>query len=64
MYSTDVYMYGIATSAYRKDIKLYMPPNPGQKNRIIKVYKLNREKNPVKEGEQAADIKKGCHSQQ
>ena len=57
MYSTDVYMYGIATSAYRKDIKLYMPPNPGQKNRIIKVYKLNREKNLVKEGEQAARYK-------
>ena len=57
MYSTDVYMYGIATSAYRKDVKLYMPPNPGQKNRIIKVYKLNREKNLVKEGEQAARYK-------
>lgn len=57
MYSTDVYMYGIATSAYRKDIKLYMPPNPGQKNRTIKVFKLNREKNLVKEGEQAARYK-------
>lgn len=57
MYSTDVYMYGIATSPYRKDVKLYLPPNPEQKNRTIKVYKLNRERNPVKEGEQAARYK-------
>jgi predicted phage tail protein len=57
MYSTDVYMYGIATSPYRKDVKLYLPPNPEQKNRTIKVYKLNRERNLVKEGEQAARYK-------
>ena len=56
-YSTDVYVYGIATSAYRKDIKIYLPHNPSQKDRIIKVYKLNRERNFVKEGEQSARYK-------
>jgi hypothetical protein len=57
LYSTDVYMYGVATSPYRKDVKIYLPPNPDQKDRIIKVYKLNRERNFVKEGEQAARYK-------
>jgi predicted phage tail protein len=57
LYSTDVYMYGIATSPYRKDVKIYLPPNPDQKDRTIKVYKLNRERNFVKEGEQAARYK-------
>mgnify|MGYP003634262692 FL=1 len=56
-YSTDVYIYGVATSPYRKDIKIYLPPNPSRKDRNIKVYKLNRERNPVKEGEQAARYK-------
>lgn len=56
-YSTDVYIYGVATSPYRKDIKIYLPPNPSRKDRDIKVYKLNRERNPVKEGEQAARYK-------
>jgi predicted phage tail protein len=54
---TDVYVYGVATSAYRKDVKIYLPPNPAGKDRIVKVYKLNRERNPVKEGEQAARYK-------
>jgi len=54
LYSTDVYFYGIANSSYRKDIKIYFPPNPDQRDRVIKVYKLNRERNAVKEGEQAA----------
>jgi predicted phage tail protein len=53
-YFTDVYIYGVATSPYRKDVKIYLPKNPSQKDRFIKVYKLNRERNPVKEGEQAA----------
>lgn len=56
-YSTDVYIYGVATSPYRKDIKIYLPLNPSRKDRSIKVYKLNRERNPVKEGEQAARYK-------
>lgn len=54
LYSTDVYFYGVANSSYRKDIKIYFPPNPDQRDRVIKVYKLNRERNAVKEGEQAA----------
>jgi hypothetical protein len=53
-YSTDVYIYGVCTSTYQKDIKIYLPPNPSRKDRVIKVYKLNRERNPAKEGEQAA----------
>ena len=57
LYSTDVYIFGIATSAYQKDIKIYLPPNPNQRDRIIKVFKLNRERNTVKEGEQAARYK-------
>jgi predicted phage tail protein len=52
LYSTDVYFYGIVTSSYRKDVKIFLPPNPNNKDRIIKVYKLNRERNPVEEGEQ------------
>ncbi|GEM_PF-7004897 len=56
-YSTDVYIYGVATSPYRKDVKIYLPPNPSAKDRSIKVYKLNRERNPVKEGEQSARYK-------
>ena len=57
MYSTDVYLYGVATSNYQKDIKIYFPPNPQNKKRIIKVYKLNRELNPVAEGELALRYK-------
>lgn len=57
LYLTDVYVYGIATSAYRKDIKIYLPKNTSQKDRIIKVYRLNRERNFVKEGEQSARYK-------
>ena len=52
-----MFFYGVATSTYLKDIRIYLPPNPDQKNRIIKVYKLNRERNLVKEGEQAARYK-------
>ena len=43
LYSTDVYFYGVANSSYRKDVKIYFPPNPDQRDRVIKVYKLNRE---------------------
>ena len=57
LYETDIYMYGICTSPYRKDIKIYLPLNPDQRDRIVKVYKLNRERNPVKEGELAARYK-------
>ena len=53
MYSTDVFIYGVATSPYRKDVKLYLPPNPQGKKRSIRVYKLNRELNPIIEGEMA-----------
>ena len=53
MYSTDVFVYGVASSPYRKDVKIYLPPNPQNKKRVIKVYKLNRELNPVAEGETA-----------
>jgi len=56
-YDTDIYIYGVATSPYRKDIKIYLPPNPQEKDRTIKVYKLNRERNPVREGEAAARYK-------
>ena len=54
---TDINIYGVATSPYLKDIKLYLPPNPSQKDRTIKVFKLNYERNPVKEGEMAARYK-------
>lgn len=57
LYETDVFMYGICTSSYRKDIKIYLPKNPNQRDRTVKVYKLNRERNPVREGEQAARYK-------
>lgn len=53
MYSTDVYLYGVATSPYRKDVRIFFPPNPYNKKRKIKVYKLNRENNPVRDGEYA-----------
>lgn len=56
-YSTDVYIYGVVTSPYRKDVRIYLPPNPSAKDRSIKVYKLNRERNPVTEGEQSARYK-------
>ena len=56
-YSTDIVMYGVATSEYRKDIKIYLPPNPSRKNRNIKVFKISRERNPAKEGEQVARYK-------
>ncbi len=57
MYTTDIHIYGVASSPYRKDVKLFFPKNPSKSNRIIKVYKLNREKNYVKEGEQSARYK-------
>ena len=57
LYSTDIYIYGVASSSYKKDIKIYLPPNPNNRDRIIKVYKLNRERNIVKEGEQSARYK-------
>lgn len=57
MYSTDIIMNGVATSPYRKDVRIYLPENPNQRDRIIKVYKINRERNPVIEGEQAARYK-------
>jgi len=57
LYSTDIYIFGVATSSYQKDVKIYFPPNPNQRDRIIKVFKLNRERNLVKEGEQAARYK-------
>ena len=56
-YVTDVYINGVATSPYRKDVKIYFPPNLDRKDRTVKVYKLNRERNPVKEGEGAARYK-------
>ena len=56
-YTTDIFLYGVATSPYRKDVKIYLPPNPSRKNRVIKVYRLNYERNPVKEGEMAARYK-------
>jgi len=56
-YETDIFIYGVATSPYRKDVKIYFPPNPNQRDRMVKVYKLNRERNPVQEGEQAARYK-------
>ena len=57
MYFTDVIVYGLATTAYRKDIRIYLPNNPNQRDRVVKVYKLNRERNAVIEGEQAARYK-------
>lgn len=54
LYSTDIYIYGIATTEYNKDIRIFLPPNPDNKDRVVKIYKLNRERNPVKEGEMAA----------
>lgn len=57
MYSTDIIMHGVATSPYRKDVRIYLPENPNQRDRVIKVYKINRERNPVIEGEQAARYK-------
>lgn len=57
MYTTDINIYGVATSTYQKDVKIFLPPNPSQKDRTIKVYKLNYERNPVKEGEMAARYK-------
>lgn len=59
-YVTDVILYGVASSAYRKDIRIFLPPNPNQRDRVIKVYKLSRERNPVTEGEQAARYKENC----
>ena len=56
-YNTDVYIYGVATSPYRKDVKVYLPPNVAQKSRTIKVYRLNYQRDVVKEGEQAARYK-------
>jgi predicted phage tail protein len=53
LYETDVAFFGCATSPYIKDIKLYLPKNPLGRTRIIKVFKISRERNPVKEGEQA-----------
>jgi predicted phage tail protein len=56
-YTTDIYINGVATSPYRKDIKIYLPPNPSRKDRTVKIFKLNRERNPVKEGEASARYK-------
>jgi len=56
-YVTDINIYGVATSPYIKDVKLYLPPNPSQKDRTIKFYKINYERNPVKEGEMSARYK-------
>jgi predicted phage tail protein len=53
LYSTDVAFYSIVNNPYRKDIKIFLPDNPGNKQRVIKIYKLTRERNPVVEGEQA-----------
>ena len=53
LYETDVQFFGCATTNYIKDIKLYMPKNPLGRTRIIKVFKISRERNVVKEGEQA-----------
>lgn len=53
LYETDVSFFGVCTSAYIKDIKIYFPENPLGRTRIIKVCKISRERNPVKEGEQA-----------
>ena len=60
LYSTDLKFYGIVTAGYRKDVKIYFPPNPDNKDRILKVYKLNRERNPAREGELAARYKEKC----
>jgi predicted phage tail protein len=57
LYSTDVHFYGVATSAYAKDIHISLPPNPFNKNRIIKVYRITHERNPIIEGETAARYK-------
>lgn len=57
MYSTDLCFHGVCTSSYRKDIKIFLPDNPENKDRTIKVYKLNRERNPVVEGEMAVRYK-------
>ena len=56
-YTTDVYFYGVATSSYIKDIHISLPPNPLNKNRVIKVYRITPERNPVIEGEIAARYK-------
>lgn len=50
---TDVSFFGVTTAGYMKDIKIYLPDNPLGRTRIIKVYKISRERNAVKEGEQA-----------
>lgn len=57
LYSTDIHFYGVATSAYVKDIHISLPPNPLNKNRIIKVYRITHERNPMIEGESAARYK-------
>lgn len=57
LYSTDFCFHGVCTNPYRKDVKIFLPDNPENKDRIIKVYKLNRERNPVVEGEMAVRYK-------
>ena len=57
LYSTDIHFYGVATSSYVKDIHIALPPNPLNKNRTIKVYRITHERNPVLEGEVAARYK-------
>lgn len=57
MYFTDIHFYGVATSSYIKDIHISLPQNPLNKNRIIKVYRITHERNPVLEGEVAARYK-------
>ena len=54
---TDVVFFGVCTSSYARDIKLYLPPNPNGRTRIIKAYKISRERDLVKEGEQAMRYK-------
>ena len=57
LYETDVSFFGVVTNSYIKDIKIYLPPNPKQRPRIVKVFKISRERNVVREGEGAARYK-------
>lgn len=57
LYETDVSFFGVSTGGYMKDIKIYLPPNPMARPRIIKAFKITRERNVVREGEAAARYK-------
>ena len=57
LYETDVSFFGTCTGGYIKDIKIYLPPNPLGRPRIIKAFKITRERNVVREGESAARYK-------